>query len=397
MKPKRRMRNSGRILKEGRGWALRWVEGGRRRYRSGFATEDDAKKVLAHVLAQVALGKAGIPEPRVEDTRTLGDLAPEWLGRRDHTHKAAKDDRRRWKLHLGPFFGRMKPNEVGTADVERFITQSRSKLAPGTIGVCVHILSALFSDLMSHKPTPFATSNPCHALPKEVRRLMKGKLDPENVSFIEKLSDVKRIYLTLPEPVSIAYALGAMAGLRTGEIVALKWEQVDLASRTITVRFQADRNSGEEREPKSGKPRKVPILDGLLPVLTEWKLKSGGKGLVVRPMQAQAAHISRDVLWDSLAEALASLGLQAMTWYQATRHTFGSQWVMADRSMEKLSMILGHSSISITEKYYVHLRRDLFSERDLSTLDVDLGPSTATVAPIRQTSGRADQATITNA
>jgi hypothetical protein len=45
----------------------------------------------------------------------------------------------------------------------------------------------------------------------------------------------------------------------------------------------------------------------------------------------------------------------------------------------------------------VHLRRDLFSERDLSTLAVDLQPSAAAVAPIRQTSGRADQATITNA
>ena len=142
---------------------------------------------------------------------------------------------------------------------------------------------------------------------------------------------------------------------------------------------------------------KVPILDSLLPVLEVWKLKSGGQGLVVRPMQKQAAHVSRDVMWDSLAEALSSLGLQPMTWYQATRHTFGSHWVLADRSIEKLSKILGHSSISITEKHYVHLRRDLFSERDLSTLAVDLQPSAAAVAPIRQTSGRADQATITNA
>ena len=61
---------------------------------------------------------------------------------------------------------------------------------------------------------------------------------------------------------NIAFALGTMAGLRTGEIVALRWEQVDLTAKTITVRAQADRNSGEEREPKSGKPRKVPILTG---------------------------------------------------------------------------------------------------------------------------------------
>jgi integrase len=66
-------------------------------------------------------------------------------------------------------------------------------------------------------------------------------------------------HLTLPEPVSIAYALGAMAGLRTGEIIALRWESVDLDKRTITVRLQADRNSGEERAPKHDKRLEVPI------------------------------------------------------------------------------------------------------------------------------------------
>jgi len=34
-----------------------------------------------------------------------------------------------------------------------------------------------------------------------------------------------------------------------------------------------------------------------------------------------------------------------MTWYNATRHTFASLWVMGGRSIEQLSLILGHSTV----------------------------------------------------
>jgi hypothetical protein len=56
--------------------------------------------------------------------------------------------------------------------------------------------------------------------------------------------------------------------------------------------------------------------------------------------------------------------------------------------------VLGHASETITERAYVHLRRDLFSNRDLSAIALDLRPGTATIG---QLSASADQATVTNA
>jgi integrase len=54
-----------------------------------------------------------------------------------------------------------------------------------------------------------------------------------------------------------------------------------------------------------------------------------------------------------LREVLGELGLArgGLGWYQATRHTFASQWVLAGNSIEKLSAILGHSSIAMTQRY----------------------------------------------
>jgi site-specific recombinase XerD len=49
------------------------------------------------------------------------------------------------------------------------------------------------------------------------------------------------------------------------------------------------------------------------------------------------------------------LARPGLGWYEATRHTFASQWVMAGRSLEELKEILGHYSVVVTERY-AHLR-----------------------------------------
>ncbi len=77
--------------------------------------------------------------------------------------------------------------------------------------------------------------------------------------------------------------------------------------------------------------------------------------------------------------ALAACDLPTeLTWYQCTRHTFASQWVMANGSIEKLAAMLGHSSTEVTRRY-AHLRPDHFREADRRLLDVDLGHAGAEV------------------
>ncbi len=83
-----------------------------------------------------------------------------------------------------------------------------------------------------------------------------------------------------------------------------------------------------------------------------------------------------------LREALKDCDLPAdLTWYQCTRHTFASQWVMADGSIEKLAAELGHSSTVVTERYS-HLKPEHFREKDRKILDVDLDHAGAEVVPL---------------
>jgi hypothetical protein len=79
--------------------------------------------------------------------------------------------------------------------------------------------------------------------------------------------------------------------------------------------------------------------------------------------------------------------MPAVSWYQATRHTFASHWVMAGGSIEKLREVLGHSSVVVTERY-AHLRTDLFGPSDLSRVAVDLSVATGKILPLPVSSHR---------
>jgi len=106
--------------------------------------------------------------------------------------------------------------------------------------------------------------------------------------------------------------------------------------------------------------RVVPVLDPLVPILTEWKLKTGGRGRVVPPLRRDGTKVDKHTPGEYLREALDHLGLArpGLRWYQATRHTFASQWVMSGGRIEKLKELLGHYSVVVTERY-AHLRTDL--------------------------------------
>ena len=363
-KRRRRQWGNGSVRRRGGSWQLRWVEGGRRRARSGFRTRDEAERVLAKIMGDIAQGRTGLP-PDPRGVPTLAVLAEPFLTARDATHRAADMDRIRWRKHLAPHFGHLRPSEVDPAMIRTFArAKLREGLAAGTVRVLVSLLSALFVELIEDHQ---AQTNPARSLPRSTRQLIKPTHDPRTTPFIEALADVRRIFLDLPPPLSTAYAIGAMAGLRTGEVFALKWEHVDLAARRIHVRESV-------RGPLKDKDsRVVPILDSLFPVLAAWKMRTGGRGLVIPPMRRDGDKIDKHTPGRYLAATLERLGLSrpGLGWYEATRHTFASQWVLAGGSIEKLSKILGHASIVQTE-VYVHLRPDLFAARDFGTIHLDL-------------------------
>jgi site-specific recombinase XerD len=53
----------------------------------------------------------------------------------------------------------------------------------------------------------------------------------------------------------------------------------------------------------------------------------------------------------AMEQAVAKLMLEPMTVYGATRHSFGSDWAIQGRSIYELSKVMGHRSVTTTERY----------------------------------------------
>jgi integrase len=143
------------------------------------------------------------------------------------------------------------------------------------------------------------------------------------------------------------------AGLRRGELLGLRWENVDLGG-TIRVERAWDVKAGRAVEPKSRAGRRsVPIAAGLRDYLAAHRLREGRhSGLVFaregdRPVAPNSLAARADRAW-------RKAGLRRITLHEC-RHTFASLMIAAGVNVKALSTFMGHASITITLDRYGHL------------------------------------------
>ena len=140
----------------------------------------------------------------------------------------------------------------------------------------------------------------------------------------------------------------------------------------ILVRRQL--RQGKLGIPKSGKEREVPIVPGLAAVLKAWRKKKRKAELVAPSLRESNIGRAKSLNWrtikNAMRNALKKCGLKPMTFYQAGRHTFASQWVLSGNSIYRLKEIMGHSSVQVIERC-AHLTNQL-TDAELARADVRL-------------------------
>jgi integrase len=142
------------------------------------------------------------------------------------------------------------------------------------------------------------------------------------------------------------------AGLRAGELQALRWEDVD--KDKIRVRRAYDPKAGEFVEPKSKAGRRsVPVPSVLRTFLLGHQLRQGRRDGLVFGRDAEHPFTSSGV-WRRAHTAWQRAGLDPITLHEA-RHTFASLMIAAGVNAKALSTYMGHSSITITYDRYGHL------------------------------------------
>jgi integrase len=151
-----------------------------------------------------------------------------------------------------------------------------------------------------------------------------------------------------------AVRLSAYTGLRLGELLALRWSDVDWSGSALTV--QRAISAGRETATKSGKARRVPLPDQAIAALNDLSKR----GDFTAPSEFVVCNVTTGRVLDGSAlrrrykGAQAAAGVHEMRWHDL-RHTYGSLLAASGEALVTIKSAMGHANISTTE-VYLHAR-----------------------------------------
>jgi integrase len=243
--------------------------------------------------------------------------------------------------HIVPRLGRTRLADVQHRDVQRIaddlLAEGRD---PSTIRNALMPLRVIFRRAVEDGDLAV---NPCaHLRLPAVRGRRERIASPE---------EARLLLAALPERDRPVWATALYAGLRRGELMALRWEDVDLAVGVIRVERSYDDKGRVEIEPKSRAGRRtVPIAGALRDVLVERKARQGRDGGLVFASSAETPFVPSN-LWRRAQRAWKRAGLEPIGLHEA-RHTFASVLIAAGVNAKAITTYMGHASIQTTYDLY---------------------------------------------
>jgi integrase len=199
----------------------------------------------------------------------------------------------------------------------------------------------------------------------------KPKVPPREMTCWD-LNEARKFLESLKGRLAALYVLALDSGLRQGELLALNWRDVDMIEGTVTVRHSLEEIEKvfKLKSPKSTKSRRtVWIGQSTVEALRRHReaMRKEGRDVVTGPafVSRKGKWVAKEALRGDFFTCIKKAGVSRIRFHDL-RHTSATLLLQAGASIKAVSERLGHESIEITLKNYVHV---LPSEsRDLGRL-----------------------------
>ena len=162
----------------------------------------------------------------------------------------------------------------------------------------------------------------------------------------------------------VAIGLSLLTGLRYGEVMGLKWEDIDFRAKSLTVKrayHQHERIDGKTKTPSS--QRTISLNDDAISLLEQ-----------IRLTRAFEVHVFNQItsisLNQTLRRMLIKIGCNKNFTFHGLRHTHASLLINNNADLLYVSKRLGHSSLSITLDTYTHIIDEADKIKDKQAMQI---------------------------
>lgn len=247
-----------------------------------------------------------------------------------------------YQKHIAPYFEHYDLVDIKPIDIKKWQSKLLQNLEPGSVGSVRTILSTILADAVIDG---LISTNPISSvkLPKPLLKEPMVPFTPEEVKkLIQFASGWFKTYLQL----------AFFSGMRPGEILALRWENIDFEAKRIHIRRTM--HKGALGTPKTGRERIIDMLSIVEQGLKEqYKITGLNYEYIFSHSIGRKPYGSpRSIVKNHWRPLLRRCGFALRHLYD-TRHTFATMMLLAGEDILWVSQMLGHSTIATTMKYYI--------------------------------------------
>jgi integrase len=328
-------------------------------------TRTQAEAELRRLIGAVDHGTLSRERVSVEQ---VGELLIESLRAKGRKRTTIETYGSALRIQLVPFFGTQTLDRIGRREIETFIVHmSKTGRSPKTTLNALGILHSLFEYA---RREGWVASNPCTLVDKP--RASAG--DPD-IRFLEP-EEVKALLRAVPDDdlgrvEQRMYLTAAMTGMRQGELLALRWRDIDWPAKRVRIRRSFVR--GEFGAPKSKRSsRSVPLADrvaGELDLLHQETAYRADDDLVFAHPHT-GKPIDRSRLLKRFKATLKRAEVRPVRFHDL-RHTFGTRMAAQGVPMRALQEMMGHRDFKTTLIYADYAP----SAREAEWVEAAFGPA----------------------
>jgi len=318
------------------------VQNGKRKYKvvQHARTREEALLALESERRRVFANEYGLSQ-KAKDV-TFFNIAVQYL------ENYAKVNNRAWKRdkdclkNMKAFFGNCCLKDITPFQIEKYKAHRLHQgVKPGTVNRELSVLKRVFNLAIDWN---MAEENP-------VRRV-KFFQQPEPKERILSEGEERKLISASSEHLRPIIITALNTGMRLGEILSLKWRQINLRKREIEV-----------IKTKSGRKRVIPINDVLFEILNGLK-REDEFVFIYRDSRTNRPRPVKSIR-HSFTNACRRAEIKGLTFHDL-RHTFASRLVEKGIDLITVKELLGHSSVKTTERYTHTLKKE--KERAVETL-----------------------------